>query len=85
MNRIVPGEELVAERHVDILGITAGDVAVEDVDVGELGRVRTADIVQLGIGEEQLVGQLVGEAAVEVGCERLDDVVLGIHIVGEGH
>ena len=83
---VVPGEELIAEGHVDVRrGAFLTDVAVEDVDVRELGGVGAADVIQLGPGGEELVGQVVAQAAVEVEGHGVDDVLHRVHRVGEGH
>ena len=81
MVAVLPGEELVTEGHVR--GDGAG--TVQDVDEREVGRRRVTRGVELGVGDEELVGHVVSEAAVEVEGERVDQVVHGVERVGEAH
>ena len=78
VNGVVIGEQLIAEGHVVV-------VVFRNVDMGEHSRLRVTDIVELRIGEQQLVRQIVCETAVQVEGERVYHVVHGIHRVGERH
>ena len=68
VNTVVPGEELVTCGDVgnQRVGALVVRVGLHDINEGELVRVRTTDILDVGIGDEQLVGQVVAEAAVQV-------------------
>ena len=83
---VVPGKELVTQGDV-VVGADAvsGNVTVQDVDEGELVGVGAADVVQLGEGGQELVGQVVGETAVQVQGPGVHDILHGIHGVGVGH
>ena len=83
---VVPGEELIAQGHI-VVGPDAvlHQVAVKDVDERELGGAGAADVVKLGISGEELVGEVVAQAAVEVHGEGAHDILLRVHRVGEGH
>ena len=75
LHLVVVREELVAEAHIRrevLLDGAVGEslVAVHDVDEREDRRVRTASVLHVCICEEQLVGELFAEAAVEVGSYR---------------
>ena len=78
---VLPGEELVTEGHVR----GDGPGAIEDVDEREVGRIRTAGGIELGIGGQELVRHVVRQAAVQVQGEGVDQVVHGIERVREGH
>ena len=75
---VVPCEELIAEGHVVV--VVAGDV-----DEGELRRVGAAHVVELRVGSQELVRQVVGQTAVQVERERVNEVVHGVHRVGKRH
>ena len=75
---VVPGEELVTQGDVVV-------VVLEDVDVREFLGIGTADIVQLGEGSQELVGQVVGQTAVQIQRPRVHHIVHGVHVVGIGH
>ena len=82
VHTVVPGEELITERHVRLPFCA---VLLDDINVRERGRLGTADVVDLGVGDEQLLGEVVREAAVVVEGEGLHLVVLRVHVVGERH
>ena len=75
---VVPGEKFITQGHVVV-------IVLGDVDEGELGGVGAADIIQLGEGEQELVGHVVREAAVQVQGPGAHQVLHGVHGVGEGH
>ena len=88
VDTVVPGEEFVTRGDVRIqregLTLVVG-VRLHDVDEGELGGIGTADILDVGVGREELVRQVRAEAAVEVEGDGPDVVLGGIDRVGEGH
>ena len=72
LHTVVVGEEFVAEAHVGrkiLFYSSVGQcfIAVHDVYKGEVGRVGTAFVGDIGVGKQQLVGKLVAEPAIEVG------------------
>ena len=91
VDTVVPGEQLVTcghVRHQGLLEVTVGQgagVTFHDVDEGELLRIRTTDVLDVGPGGQELVGQVVAEAAVEVHGNGAHIVLSGVHGVHEGH
>ena len=88
VHRIGPGEELVTRadvrKHLDHRA--GGSVCIaEDVDVRELLGIGTADIADHGISGEELVGEDVRQAAVQVQGPGLHPVVHRVHVVRERH
>lgn len=51
----------------------------------ERRRIGAAHVLYIGVGEQQLIGNLIGEAAVQICRPRLHLVVHGIHAVGKRH
>ena len=78
VNSVVPCEQLITEGHVVV-------VVANDVDEGELRRVGAAHVVELRIGSQELVRQVVGQAAVQIERERVNEVVHRIHGVSKRH
>ena len=67
LHTVVIGEKLVTQRHIGFHDlITIGVLTGHNVDEGELAGIRATHILDIGIGEEQLVGNLLSETAVEV-------------------
>ena len=65
---IVIGEEFIAERHIRLHDLIAISILTShDVDEGEFRGVGSTHIGDIRIGKEQLVGDLIAKAAVEVG------------------
>ena len=90
LHAVVVREQLVAQAHVgrQALGhrpVGRRLVAAHDVDEGERRGVGAARVVDVRVGEQQLVGNLVAEAAVQVGRNGAHLVVHGVHRVGESH
>ena len=79
VNGIVPGEQLVTQRDI----VTA--IAIENVNEVEVARVRTANVVYLGVGDQKLIRQVVCQTAVQVEGEGMYLIVHRIHRVGVGH
>ena len=67
LNIVAIGEELISEVHVRLAGVILAKVACENLHEGEEIRIGTAHVLDVGVGDEQLVGEIVGETAVEVG------------------
>ena len=65
---VVPGEQLISESHVVF-------TILEYVDERELVGGASSGVVKLGIGDEQLVRQVVAETAVEVERQGAHEVV----------
>ena len=82
MHTVVPGEELITKGHVDLV---IAIIRLLDIDVWELRRVGTTDIVLLRIGGNELVAEVVGEAAVHIERPRVHEVLHRIESVGKGH
>ena len=82
VHTVIPGEEFVTEGHVRLPFFA---VLLDDINVRERVGVGTADIVDLGVGDEQLLGEVVGETAVVIEGKGLHLVVHRVHVVSEGH
>ena len=78
---VIPGEQLIAQRHVVVA--VALIVHHGDVDEGELARVAGTHVIQLGVGGQELVGEVFLQAAVQVQREGVHQVVHAIHRVGK--
>ena len=73
MNSIVIGKQLIAKSDVVVVA------AVEDINEGELRRVGTTDIIELRIGCQELVGEILCKTAVQIDRERVYDVLHRVH------
>ena len=82
VNGVVPGKQLITQSHVVVLAAIL--VGHGDVDEGELARVGGTDVVQLGEGGQELIREVVSQAAVQVSREGVYQVVHAVHRVGEG-
>ena len=84
---IVDGEHLVAHAVAESIQLRTKrnirTVILHDVDEGEVGGIGTTRVVHIRIGDEQLVGSLVTETAVQVGRERSHLVLHFIERIGE--
>ena len=86
LHTVVVGEQLVTGAHVRFQNLVSILVlACHDVDEGERRRIGAAHVLYIGVGEQQLIGNLIGEAAVQICRPRLHLVVHGIHAVGKRH
>ena len=90
LHAVVVREQLVAQAHVGRQALghrTVGSrlVATHDVDEGEGRRVGAAHVIDVRIGEQQLVGNLVAKTAVQVSRNSTHLIILSIHRVGKGH
>ena len=77
----VAGEEFVAHGHVGLQGAFHHDVHVGEALVSQEGAV----LVVVGEGGEELVGDLIADAAVQVQGGRVHLAVIAVHVAGEGH
>ena len=59
VNGIVPSEQLITQCNVVV-------AILQDIDEGEVSRVRGTLVVQLRIGGQELVREVIGETAVQV-------------------
>ena len=78
VHSVVPGKQFIAEGHVDI-------IVLRDINVGEGRRVGVAQVVEFRIGSQQLVGEFLREAAVQVERERVHHIVHSVHRIGKRH
>ena len=78
VNGVVPGKELITQSHIVV-------IILSDVDEGELTGVAGTDIIQFRQSGQELVGQVVGKATIQVKGERVYHVVHTIHRVGKRH
>ena len=83
VDTVVPGEQLITEGHVRLPYTLV--VLLDDVDVRERGGIGTADVLDVGVGDKQLVGDPVIYLRVVVEGNGRHLVVLGIHIVCKSH
>ena len=79
MNGIVIGKQLIAKGDVVVVA------AIEDINEWELRRVGTTDIIELRIGCQELVGEVLRKAAVQIDRERVYDVLHRVHSVSVRH
>ena len=77
------GEQLVAEVHIRLIGIICAKVSCKNLHEGEEAGVGATYILYVGIGDKQLIREIVGETAVEVGGISGDLVHLIIHRIAE--
>ena len=94
LNLVPVGEELGTEVHIRRTCIA--EVTCSDFHEGEESAVVATHILNVGIGDEQLVGKIVGKAAVEIDrisgnlvhhvVERVaeHETVLAGHIIAQG-
>ena len=81
---LVPvGEEFRTEVHVRLVGIVGTQVAGKDFHEREETAVIAADVLDVGVRDQQLVGNLVREAGVQVRGDRPEVVHLVVQRVGE--
>ena len=83
LNVVAICEQLVSEVHVRLGCVIFTEVAGENLDEGEEIRIGTAHVLNVGIGDEQLVREIVGKTAVEVGGVGVDLVHLIVHRIAE--
>ncbi len=75
VNRIVPREQFITKRDVAL-------VVLEDINERELIGICSTHIIELRESEQELVGQLISEAAVQIDRNRMHEVVDSVHRVG---
>ena len=75
LHAVVPSKQLVTRADIRFKNVGAVLVRVHDVDEGERRGVTSAHVLDISVREQQLVGDLVAEAAVQVGRPRLHLVV----------
>ena len=81
---LVPvGEQLGTEVHVRLVGVVGTEVAGEDFHEREETAVIAADVLDVGVRDQELVGNLVREAGVQVRGDRPEVVHLVVQRVGE--
>ena len=81
VDSVLPGEEFITHGHVR----SDRARAIKDVNEGERLGIGSTDVVQNGVGGEELVGEHVGQTAVEVEGPGVDHVLHGVHGVGKSH
>ena len=79
------GEELISEVHIRLAGVIFAKVACENLHEGEEIRIGTAHVLDVRIGDEQLVAEVAAETAVEVNGDGAHVVLHGVHGVVEHH
>ncbi len=75
VNGVIPREQLITKRYITL-------VVLEDINEWELIGICSTHIIELREREQELVGQLIRETAVQIDRNRMHEVVDSVHRVG---